>query len=370
MRPLDGVTVLDFTTLLPGPLATLILAEAGAEVIKIERPGMGDEMRIYHPKFGPDSVNFALLNRGKKSLAIDLKAKDAMARLAPLIADADVLVEQFRPGVMDRFGLGWDAVRAINPAIIYASITGYGPSGPRAQVAGHDLNYLGDTGLLALGAGVDGAPVVPPALIADIAAGSYPTVVNVLLALRRRDRTGEGARLDISMCDNLFPLMYWAIGNAQAADQWPRPGGELVTGGSARYRVYRTHDGRHLAAAPLEQRFWDRFCDLIGLERDYRDDARDAEATIARVAEIIAGRDAAAWAEVFAGEDCCCTVVADLRAALDDEHFRARGLFDHKLANDTGGTISALPVPVDDQFRAPPGEALRAPALGEDDEAR
>jgi crotonobetainyl-CoA:carnitine CoA-transferase CaiB-like acyl-CoA transferase len=143
-QPLAGVRVLDFSTLLPGPMATLLLAEAGAEVIKIERPGRGDEMRAYTPKLGPDSVNFALLNRGKRSLAIDLKAPGAVARLKPLIESADVVIEQFRPGVMDRLGLGYDAMRTINPRIIYCAITGYGQSGARADVAAHDLNYVSE----------------------------------------------------------------------------------------------------------------------------------------------------------------------------------------------------------------------------------
>ena len=135
MRPLDGIRVLDFTTLLPGPLATLLLAEAGAEIIKIERPEIGDEMRLYRPRFGADSVNFALLNRGKRSIAIDLKAPGAIARLRPLIDSADVIVEQFRPGVMERLGLGWEQLSAINPRLVYCAITGYGQDGPKAQVA-------------------------------------------------------------------------------------------------------------------------------------------------------------------------------------------------------------------------------------------
>src|SRR6185436_20015168 len=217
MQPLAGIRVLDFSTLLPGPLATLILAEAGAEVIKIERRGAGDEMRTYTPKFGADSVNFAMLNRGKRSVAIDLKEAGAVERLMPLVAGADVLVEQFRPGVMDRLGLGYDALSREHPRLIYCSITGYGQSGPRAGIAGHDLNYAADTGMLALAAGADGAPVPPAALVADIGGGSYPAVVNILLALRERDRTGRGCKLDIAMADNLFAFMYWAIGDGQTA---------------------------------------------------------------------------------------------------------------------------------------------------------
>jgi alpha-methylacyl-CoA racemase len=361
-QPLAGITVLDFSALLPGPLAGLILAEGGASVIKIERPGQGDEMRAYEPRLGDDSVNFALLNRNKRSIALDLKAPGAVKRLLPLIRKADVLIEQFRPGVMDRLGLGYDALRPENPRLIYCSITGYGQSGPKAGVAAHDLNYIAETGLLGLSAGADGAPVMPPALIADIAGGAYPAVINILLGLEQRARTGQGCHLDIAMTDQLFPLMYWALGNTWAAGRWPRPGGELVTGGSPRYRIYRTADDRFLAAAPLEQRFWDRFCRLIGLEERFRDDGRDPAATIARVAELIRAGSAEHWQMRFAGEDVCCAIVRTLEEALADPHFRARGLFDHELQAG-GRRVPALPVPVAPEFRsdAPAGY----PALGE-----
>ncbi|MBX5473155.1 MAG: CoA transferase, partial [Acetobacteraceae bacterium] len=153
MRPLEKLLVLDFSTLLPGPMASLILAEAGAEVVKIERPGRGDEMRGYVPRWGAESTNFALLNRGKQSIALDLKNKADRARLQLLLERADVLIEQFRPGVMERLGLGYAEVAAVNPRLIYCSITGYGQNGPKRDVAGHDLNYIGDTGLLALSMG-------------------------------------------------------------------------------------------------------------------------------------------------------------------------------------------------------------------------
>ena len=363
MRPLEGIRVLDFSTLLPGPLATLLLAEAGAEVIKIERPGRGDEMRSYTPKFGADSVNFALLNRGKRSIAIDLKDKAAVEKLKPLIASADVVVEQFRPGVMDRLGLGYAVLNQLNPRIIYCAITGYGQHGPRANVAAHDLNYIAETGLLALAAGSDGAPVPPPALIADIGGGTYPAVINILLALRSRDRTGKGCKLDVAMADNLFAFMYWAMGNGEVAGEWPTPGGELVTGGSPRYNVYRTQDGKFVAAAPLEQKFWENFCTLIGLAPDMQDDSRDAAQTRRAVAEKIAAKTADEWRALFAGKDVCCCVMASLEDAMRDPHFIARGVFGAKLAAE-GQEMTALPVPVAPQFRAQP-DAVGYPALGE-----
>ena len=214
------------------------------------------------------------------------------------------------------------------------------------MAAGHDLNYIGDTGLLSLGMGKTENPVVPPALIADIAGGAYPAVMNILLALRQRDVTGSGTHIDTAMTDNMFPFMYWALGNYHALGISPVNSGETVTGGSPRYRLYPTADGFVVAAAPLEEKFWNAFADAIGLEDEHREDDRDPQRVIARVAEIIAGRSAADWAPVFAKADCCVSIVKTLEEALRDPHFRERGLFDAVLANETGETIPALPVPV------------------------
>lgn len=363
MRPLEGVRVLDFSTLLPGPLATLVLAEAGAEVIKIERPGRGDEMRSYVPKFGDDSVNFALLNRGKRSIAVDLKEAGIVDKLRGLIESADIIVEQFRPGVMDRLGLGYEALSAINDKIIYCAITGYGQYGPRANVAAHDLNYVAESGMLGLTAGADGSPVLPPALIADIAGGTYPAVVNILLALRQRDRTGKGCKLDIAMADNLFTFLYWALGNGQAEGKWPAPGGELVTGGSPRYQIYRTKDDKFIAAAPIEDKFWANFIDAIGAPKEWLDDSVDPDAVKSQLRQLFATQTAQHWAGCFKGKDVCCAVVASMQEAMDDAHFRTRGVFSRELA-DGEKRIVALPVPVETQFR---GEDSSGgyPALGE-----
>ncbi|MGI9334607.1 MAG: CaiB/BaiF CoA transferase family protein [Gammaproteobacteria bacterium] len=362
--PLAGITVLDFSTLLPGPMATLLLAEAGADVIKIERPGTGDEMRTFEPKMDGGSINFALLNRGKRSVATDLKDPECRDAVLRLVEGADVLVEQFRPGVMDRLGLGYDRLKVVNPRLVYCAITGYGQTGPRANEAGHDLNYIARTGLLKLAADDNGAPVVPPALIADIAGGTYPAVMNILLALRTRDLTGEGCKLDIAMSDGLFTFMYWAMGAGHAKDRWPIPGGELVTGGSPRYRVYRTADDRFVAAAPLEQRFWDNFCELIELPERLRDDAIDPKATIAAVAERIATRTGDEWERAFEGRDVCACVAASLEDAVNDEHFVQRGLFDATVRlHDT--TLPAVPVPIAPAFRGA-GSERSYPALNAD----
>ncbi|MFL5091804.1 MAG: CaiB/BaiF CoA transferase family protein [Xanthobacteraceae bacterium] len=367
MQPLSGLLVLDFTTLLPGPLATLMLAEAGAEVIKIERPG-GEDMRAYAPRFDGFSAVFALINRGKESLALDLARENDRARLIPLIERADVLVEQFRPGVMARFGLGYEEVRRLNPRLVYCSITGYGQHGPRAGEAGHDLNYIGNTGLLALQPGPAQAPVVPPALVADIGGGTFPAVINILMALRQRDATGEGCHLDIAMTDAMFTFAWYALALGHATGRFPRPGELPLAGGSPRYQLYPTSDGKLVACAALEQKFWLAFVTAIGLAPDLANDLVDPAAVKAAVAAIIAVETADHWRPLFAAADCCTTVVASLQEALADPHFVERGLFAHTVTGETGRAMPALPMPIAPAFRAPPG-AKPAPRLGTDLEA-
>jgi alpha-methylacyl-CoA racemase len=362
MQPLSGLLVLDFSTLLPGPLATLMLAEAGAEVIKIERPG-GEEMRQFPPMWDGESASFALLNRGKKVLAVDLKDAADRDRLMPLLNRADVLVEQFRPGVMARLGLGYDDVRKINPRIVYCSISGYGQSGPRAGEAGHDINYIGSTGLLALQPGPREQPTVPPALVADIAGGSFPAVINILLALRARDQGGEGAHLDIAMTDAMFTFAWYALALGQASGRFPGAGELRLTGGSPRYALYPTKDGKLVACGALEQKFWERFAQAIELPAQFVDDESDPQATRKAVAQIVASRDSETWRPIFARADCCVTIVAPLEEAMRDPHFQGRGLFAHVLESRSGRTMTALPVPVAEPFREPSGTTKKAPSL-------
>jgi alpha-methylacyl-CoA racemase len=353
IRPLSGIVVLDFTTLLPGPLATLMLAEAGADVIKIERPG-GEELRRHPPHVDGESAVYALLNRGKKSIVLDLKSSDARARLAPLLARCDVVVEQFRPGVMARLGLGYEAAKAVNPRVVYCAITGYGQDGPRRDEAGHDLNYVATTGLLALAPGPADRPTVPPALIADIGGGAMPTVMNILLGLRRRDATGEGCFIDIAMADAMFTFAWHALASGFAEHRFPGPGVSRLTGGSPRYQLYPTRDGKLIACAALEQKFWLAFCAAIGLAAPLIDDRADPAATMTAVAGIIVGRTAQEWEPVFAAADCCVNVVTDLAQAVVDPHFVARGLFAHQIATAKGTVVPALPVPIDQKFREAP----------------
>jgi len=359
MQPLSGLLVLDFTTLLPGPLATLMLAEAGAEVIKIERPG-GEDMRFFPPQVDGEAAAFALLNRGKEGLTLDLKSEADRDKLKPLIERADILVEQFRPGVMARLGLGYEDVAKLNPKLIYCSISGYGQSGPRADEAGHDLNYIGATGLLDLQPGPIDRPVVPPMLAADIAGGSFPAVINILLALRARDQSGQGCHLDIAMTDAMFTFAWYALALGTASGHFPKPGEMMLAGGSPRYQLYPAKDGKLVACGALEQKFWHAFAQAIELGTEYIDDRRDPKATRDAVAQLIATRTAEEWRPILAAADCCATIVTPLEEALRDPHFVARGLFAHEVAIGKGKTLPALPVPIAPQFRDTP-RAKKAP---------
>jgi alpha-methylacyl-CoA racemase len=217
--------------------------------------------------------------------------------------------------------------------------------------------------LLALNPGPPGRPVVPPALIADIAGGTFPAVMNVLLALRQRDQSGQGCHLDIAMTDAMFTFASHALASGHVTGEFPGGGGARLTGGSPRYQIYPTKDGRFVCCAALEQRFWEPFAATIGLAPAFVDDRRDPDATRAAVAKIIAGRTAEEWRPLFAAADCCVTIMATLQQALHDPHFVERGLFAHQVAGPTGATMPALPVPIDPQFRGDAGTMKAVPKL-------
>ena len=361
---LEGIKVIDFSTLLPGPLASLFLAETGAEVIKIEKPDVGDEIRLSNPQWGEQSVSFSLLNRGKKSLSLDLKDPKNLKILIPILKEADIIIEQFRPGVMKRLGLDYESVKKINQDVIYVSITGYGQYGPKSQVAGHDLNYIGNAGLLSISMGQENDTVVPPALVADIAGGSYPAVINILLALRKRDLNKEGSYIDLSMTENLFPFMFWGLGSGFAHNIWPGNSDGVLSGGSPRYNIYKTSDGSYVAAAPLEDRFWNKFCEVIELPKKFIKIQNDQEKVIQEIRKIIGQKEKNYWLDVFNKADCCCSIVKSIEEAINDNHFKVRKIFENKIINNLGEEIPALPIPVDMQFRKDQKRAS-APSLGD-----
>ncbi len=363
--PLSGITVLDFSTLLPGPLATLILSESGAEVIRVERPGVGEAARGNEQDWDETGIGFALLNHGKRSLALDLKSPEALAVLRPLIEKADIVVEQFRPGVMARLGLDYDAVRKIRPDIIYCSITGYGQTGPKALAAGHDLNYMAESGVLSASYGTPDRPTISPALVADVGGGSYPAVINILLALRQRDQTGKGCHIDVAMAEGVFTFSYRAFAKGAGLGRKVHNGGELLTGGSPRYQLYAASDRKMIAMGGIEQKFWDAFCEAIGLDINLRDDGRDPVATITRVAEIIAGQPSQHWARVLDEADCCCSIMAGMDEATANEHFAARGIFDHQIVSGSGQIAPAIPLPISPELRTSADQPARVSDFGE-----
>lgn len=339
---LTGTRVVDFSTLLPGPLATRMLAEAGAEIIKIERIG-GEEMRRWPPFRDGASIPFALLNHGKNPLELNLQDPKDRARALELVRTADVLVEQFRPGVMERLGFGFAALSEINPRLVYCSITGYGQSGKQVHKVGHDLNYLAGAGLLGVVGGDQGEPCLPTTQAADIAGGAYPAVINILLALMQSQRTGRGCHLDIAMADATLTLGWWQFAQGQV-DRWPAMNDHLLTGASPRYRLYRTADDRFLAVAPLEQKFWEVFCDAIDLPRVLWDDHIDPVASIEGVARILRSRSAEHWLDALATKDVCCSLVRSAAEVFHDEELRSKGYF--RPIPEGRGSLRALPLPL------------------------
>jgi alpha-methylacyl-CoA racemase len=344
---LRGVRVLDFTTLLPGPLATLLLAEAGATVLKIEPPG-GDPIRHQGPLAGNgESLLFQLLNRGKHLQTLDLKSAQGREAALELARGADVLVEQFRPGVMQRLGLGDVALAAVNPRLIYCSITGYGQHGRQAQRAGHDLNYVAESGLLGNSVGRDGAPVLPATQVADIGGGSWPAVINVLLALIARERDGRGCRLDVAMADNIWPFQLAPLAQLWAAGAPPAAGHESLSGGLPRYQLYETRDGRWLALGALEDRFFARFAEIAGLQPAAGSDGRLTRDVLARrIREL----DAADWLQRCEGEDVCVSPVLDLAQAVRAATLDAVRAF-AAFADPGRSGVPPLPLPLDPALR-------------------
>ncbi|MGA2592606.1 MAG: CaiB/BaiF CoA-transferase family protein [Bryobacteraceae bacterium] len=315
MRPLDGLVVLDLTRLLPGAAATMQLANFGAEVIKIEEPERGDYGRWLPPYLDGEGAVFRMVNRGKKSVALDLKSDSGREALLRLAETADVLVESFRPGTMERLGLGYDTLRGRNERLIYVSITGYGQDGPWAAMAGHDINYLALGGGLELIGAPGGPPMIPGVQIADLAGGALQAVTGVLLALAARAKTGRGQAVDVSMVDGVAWMLPVALGLHAATGELPARGGGVLTGRYACYRVYETAGSRSIAVGALEPKFWQALCRALGCEQFIADQFAEGprrEEIIAELARIFRSRTAEDWFERLRPVDCCVTPVQNV----------------------------------------------------------
>jgi len=315
MRPLEGLVVLDLTRLLPGAAATMQLANFGAEVIKIEEPERGDYGRWIPPFLDGEGAVFQMVNRGKKSVALDLKSDSGRAAFLRLARDADVVVESFRPGAMRRLGLGYETLRAANQRLISISITGYGQDGPWATMAGHDINYLALGGALDLNGAPGGPPALPGIQIADLAAGAMQAVIGVLLALAARAKTGRGQAVDVSMLEGVVSLLPVALGLYAATGDIPKRGDGVLTGRYGCYHVYEAADGRSIAVGALEPKFWEALCRALDCEEfiadQFAEDPRREE-IIAELARIFRTRPAQEWFDLLRPVDACVTTVCNV----------------------------------------------------------
>ncbi|AJD47953.1 alpha-methylacyl-CoA racemase [Isoalcanivorax pacificus W11-5] len=327
--PLSTLKVLDFSTLLPGPFGTLILADLGAQVLRVESPTRPDMVRMLPPMAGGISAVHGYLNRSKRSLALDLKKPEAVAVIHRLVQDYDIIVEQFRPGVMNRLGVGYEALREINPGLIYCSITGYGQDGPYRDRAGHDLNYLAIAGMTAYNGRRDSGPAPMALQAADIAGGSCHAVMAILAAVIHRQATGEGQHIDISMTDAAFSLHALTAPQALIAGEDPVLERTQLNGGSF-YDCYETRDGRWFSVAGLEPQFFLQFCQAIGRPHLATKGLAMAPDIVAEVkAEIRAAMKEKSfdeWSAIFAGVDACVEPVLSLSEAAEHPQLKARGM--------------------------------------------
>jgi crotonobetainyl-CoA:carnitine CoA-transferase CaiB-like acyl-CoA transferase len=376
--PLEGIRVLDLSRLLPGGFCSLLLADFGADVLKVEDTGMGDYIRWSPPYYegAHDSAKSALflsLNRNKRSIRLDLKSDGGREALLALVRDADVVLESFRPGVLDRLGVGYERMREENPRIVYCAISGYGQDGPKRAASGHDMNYLGLVGLLGLTGERGGEPVQAAGQIADLGGGALMAAFGILAALRERDGdgtpanlgSGEGQLVDVSMSDGALSWLAMVAAAHFADGTVPRRGELPLAGALICYRPYECSDG-WVSLGALEPKFWQAWCRGVGREdlvpMQFERPGSDAHA---QVQEIFRGRKRDEWEAFARDHDCCLEPILELDEALDSELVRARGMVVELEQPGAQRPVRQLGVPV--KLSRTPGEHARlpGPALGE-----
>ena len=323
---LEGIRVLDLSRLLPGPYASMMLGDLGAEVIKIEETKTGDPTRWTPPFINKQSAAFVQVNRNKKSLALDLKQPRGREIFLKLAATADVVLEQFRPGVMDRLGIGYKDVAEVNPRIVYCSLTGYGQDGPLRDRVGHDLNYIALSGILGLTTDEEGRPAIPSVQIADLAGGMMATL-SILAALVARDRLGRGQFIDLAMFDVMMSMLPIPAASQFAGKSLGVGGRYGLNGGYPFYRVYETRDGKFMTLSALEPKFWESFCRRVGREdliaRQFEEgEARDF--LLEELRRIFRSRTQAEWVELMGDTEACCEPVLSLSEAFEHPQTQAR----------------------------------------------
>ncbi|GAA3948473.1 CaiB/BaiF CoA-transferase family protein [Allohahella marinimesophila] len=371
-RLLEGLKILDFSTLLPGPCATMMLADLGADVLRIESPTRPDFLRLLPPRQGDGSAAHAYLNRGKRSLALDLKKPGAVSVVKKLLEAYDIIVEQFRPGVMDRFGLGYQALSEQWPELIYCSITGYGQYGQFSQRAGHDINYLGLAGISSYSGHASEGPAVSGIQIADVAGGSHQAVMNLLAAVIHRQRTGAGVHLDVSMTDAALTLNHMSMAAVLAGGAVPDLESDALNGAGA-YNYFETADGRYMSAGALEPQFAQALCAALDIRQlvptmvSQRPEDRTKSRSALR--DIFLTRTQADWIKVFAEVDACVEPVLTLDETARHSLFEEREMF-VEVEDRTSGNLSRQLAPAvvmqQGEDRGRPQPAYTGAALGED----
>jgi len=363
---LEGIRVLDLSRMLPGPYCSMMLADLGADVIKVEEPTLGDPTRRSPPLIGGKSAPFSQVNRNKKSIAIDLKQPEGRDIFLKLASRADCVLEQFRPGVVDRLGINYAAVAEVNPGIIYCSLTGFGQNGPHRERSGHDLNYLALSGVLGLTTDERGKPVIPGVQVADLAGGMIAAFA-ILAALLARSKTGRGQYIDVSMFDVMLSMLPIPAAHHFAGKTIEVGGKYVLSGAYPFYNVYETSDGEFMTLGALEPKFWSNFCrkvdreDLISRQFDSGEHRNDL---FKQVEEIFKARTRDEWVELMRDADCCCEPVLSMTEAFEHAQTRARemvGEMDGAEAKQLGSSYKMTDTP--------PRRVTPAPALGEHTDA-
>jgi crotonobetainyl-CoA:carnitine CoA-transferase CaiB-like acyl-CoA transferase len=331
--PLAGIRVLDLSRLLPGPVCTLHLADLGADVVKIEDTGAGDYAREMGEMKGEGAAAmsdfFAIVNRNKRAISLDLKKPQGVEAFMRLAKTADAIVESFRPGVMDKLGVGYAAVKAINPKIVFCAISGYGQTGPYRDLAGHDINYLGYAGVAEQIGAAGGPPTLLGFQIADLLGGAMTPAFAIMAALFDAQRTGSGRFVDVAMTDAVLAHAVMPLLGVLREGKAPARGADQLSGGIPAYNIYATKDGRHMAVGSLEPKFWQKTCEVLGLSYLAPHGwvyGQEAAAVRADAQAVFSTKTQAEWTPIFEAADCCVTPILPMQEAVENEQIRARGM--------------------------------------------
>lgn len=367
MQALTGIRVLDMSRLLPGPYCTMLLADFGAEVIKIEEPGKGDYSRSFPPFLKDFGYWHLQLNRNKQSVVLDLKNEEGRNIFLELVKTADVVVESYRPGVLKKLGVDYEAAAKVNPKIIYCSLSGYGSKGPLAHKADHDLGYLSLAGVTAMSGEADGAPAIPDVLMADMNA-ALSAGMSIMIALRHAALTGQGQEIDISLFNVAMTLMPGAASLFFGSGFVAERGNNWLTGAYANYNIYATADGRYVSVGCLEKKFWRNLCIGLGKEEliDMIDDESNHHYLKKQLAEAFKQKTMREWEEFFADKDACVTPVLNFKEAVESEQVQANEMV-LNVQDDELGEYQQLGFAMK-LSKTPARLNKRAPRLGEDTE--